>query len=217
MNPSNVAEVRQYFIDELAAERFVIDKTGCKMLELVGASFVFDEDAIFGTVNEDYVQREIEWYELQSLNVNDIPGGPPAIWKQVADPDGFINSNYGFMAFSYENYDQYHHVYKELLLNPFSRRAEIIYNRPSMWVDYNKNGRSDFCCTNAQQFLIRDGKLHMIVMMRSCDVVFGAKNDARWARYLQKKLADSLYVECGPIIWQCGSLHVYETHFRLVK
>ena len=67
---------------------------GVKLLELIGVQFIADENRIFGTPNDDYIQRELEWYQSQSLNVNDIPGNTPQIWKQVASPDGIINSNY---------------------------------------------------------------------------------------------------------------------------
>lgn len=211
-----VADVRSILKQKLDTEEFVIDKTGVKMIEIINANFVADEPSIFGTVNEDYVQRELEWYRSMSLNVNDIPGGPPAIWKQVADPDGFINSNYGWCIWSDVNCKQYDHVVEELKSHPYSRRAIMIYTRPTMWIDYNLFGCSDFMCTNAVQYLIRDGKLNAVVQMRSNDAIFGYKNDYAWQRYVLESLARDLDVECGNIYWNAGSLHVYERHFKLV-
>jgi thymidylate synthase len=208
--------IRNEFKSMLAREEFVIDKTGVKMLEMVGAQFRANEPTIFGTPNEDYIQREIAWYESKSLNVNDIPGGPPAIWKQVADPDGFINSNYGWCIFSPENEHQYEHCRAELMASPHSRRAVMIYTRPTMWYDFMFNGRSDFMCTNTVQYMIRDDKLHTVVQMRSNDVVYGYKNDYAWQKHVQDKLAADLGIATGDIVWQCGSLHVYERHFDLV-
>lgn len=212
-----VKDIRNQFINLLSNEEFVIDKTGVKMLEIVGQSFLADEASIFGTVNTEYVKNELEWYISQSLNVNDIPGGPPTIWKQVADSNGFINSNYGWCIFSKENGSQFYKVFSELKTNPWSRRAIMIYNRPSMHTDYNKNGMSDFMCTNAVQFLIRNNKLNAVVQMRSNDVIFGFKNDYAWQKYVLDKLALALDIMPGDIIWNAGSLHVYEKHFKLVK
>ena len=121
------------------------------------------------------------------------------------------------MIFSDENGKQYRNVLNELKQNPFSRRATMIYTRPSIWSDYNKDGMSDFICTNAVGYLIRDGKLHAHVMMRSNDVVFGYKNDYYWQEYVLKKLAKDLNVEVGTIMWNCTSLHVYERHFNLIR
>ena len=213
---NSVADVRQTFKELKAQEIYVTDKTGVKMLEIVNASFIADEPAIFGKVNYDYVLRELKWYESQSLNVNDIPDGPPEIWKKVADPDGFINSNYGWCIWSSDNRSQYENVLKELRANPESRRAVMIYTRPSMHKDYCFNGRSDFMCTNTVQYMIRDDELHAVVQMRSNDVVYGYKNDFAWQEFVLSKLANDLNVDPGTIHWNVGSLHVYERHFDLV-
>lgn len=213
----SIDTVRQYFKYALENENFVIDKTGVKMLEMVGESFIANEPAIFGTVNQEYVQHELDWYLSCSLNVNDIPGGPPKIWQQVATEDGLINSNYGWCIFHPDNGMQYQAVKTELLSNPYSRRAIMIYNRPSMHMDYNYNGMSDFMCTNAVQYLYRNQKLNAVVQMRSNDVVFGYKNDYAWQKFVLDTLAKDLEVPAGDIIWNAGSLHVYSRHFHLVK
>jgi len=64
-----VKHIREEFQYLLKNEVFITDKTGVKMLEIRSASFVADEPAIFGTPNEDYIRRELAWYESQSLNV----------------------------------------------------------------------------------------------------------------------------------------------------
>jgi thymidylate synthase len=212
-----VEDIRDYFRSALDNEEFVIDKTGVKTIEMIGASFIANEDHIFGTPNQDYITREIEWYISKSLNVNDIRGNTPKIWQEVSDKDGFINSNYGYLIFSQENYNQFDRVVDELRSSPNSRRATMIYTRPSIWEEYNKNGMSDFICTNTVQYFIRDDKLISHVSMRSNDVVFGYNNDFAWQRYVSHLLCNYLNVELGKIIWNVGSLHVYERHFDLIK
>jgi thymidylate synthase len=212
-----VADVRSWFKDLRERQEHVTDKTGCKMIEVVGATFIADEPAIFGKVNQDYVKREIEWYKSMSLNVNDIPGDVPAAWKACASKNGEINSNYGYLIWSEENHKQYDHVVAELKKNPESRRAVMVYTRPSIWNEYNRDGMSDFICTNAVQYFLRDGKLIALVQMRSNDVVFGFKNDRAWAAHVHESVASDLGVEVGELIWHAGSLHVYERHFDLIK
>lgn len=212
----NVKDIRNQLIDMLKNEDFIIDKSGVKMIELIGSSFIADEAAIFGTPNNDYIKREIAWYNSQSLNVFDLKD-TPTIWKQISDKDGFINSNYGWMIFSPDNGNQYENVVNELSKNPSSRRAEMIYTRPSMHTDYYVNGMSDFCCTLGVDYFIRDDKLNAVVKMRSNDVVFGFKNDYAWQKYVLNYLSSDLGIPVGDIIWQASSLHVYEKHFKLVK
>jgi thymidylate synthase len=213
-----VSDIRQHFINELAAENFVIDKTGVKTIEMIGANFEADQPTIFGEVNEEYVERELDWYKSMSLYVKDIPGKTPAIWEQVASTEGKINSNYGWAIYHKNNGLQYLNVLNELHTNPNSRRAVMIYTRPSMWEDYNENGMSDFMCTNAVQYMIRDERLIVVVQMRSNDVVFGYRNDYAWQNYVADRLCDDLQLVREPkIIWNVGNLHVYERHFDMVK
>jgi thymidylate synthase len=229
------ADIRKNFVRLLAEEKFTqIDReatmtglVGNTTIEIVGASFIADEESIFGDVNWNYVEREEEWYNSMSLNVNDIPGGAPKIWSAVADPEGFINSNYGFLIYSPQNgiregeqpegwMSQYKCVLQELRQNPGSRRASMIYTRPSIWLDYKKNGRSDFICTNVVGYLIRDGALHAHVQMRSNDAIFGYRNDHAWQIHVLTKLANELGVAVGNLHWCVTSLHVYAKHYYLV-
>lgn len=222
MQLPKVSDVREHFKFALAHEQFVTDKTGVKTIELIGASFLADEPTIFGPVNHDYVSREIAWYNSTSRNVYDIPGGPPKIWQQVATKDGLINSNYGWCIFSVENGEQYKSVVETLVSHPESRRAVMIYTRPSMQTDYNADGMSDFMCTNAVQYLIRDGKLHSVVQMRSNDAWAGYRNDFAWQKEVQRRLIKDLNTRsgnqyiAGDIFWQVGSLHLYSRQFYLV-
>lgn len=213
---NNVESVRCWFRELKAKGEFVTDKSGCKMLEVIGATFVADEEAIFGSVNNDYVKREIDWYKSMSLNVHDIPGGAPREWIRSSDSEGYINSNYGYLIWNAGNNQQYENVRQELSINPESRRAVMIYTRPTIWSEYNQRGMSDFICTNAVQYFVRNKKLIALVQMRSNDVLYGYKNDRYWQAYVHQQLADDLEVEVGDLIWHAGSLHVYERHFDLI-
>jgi len=218
-----IKDIRSYFISALENEEYVEDKTGVKTLDLVGASFLADAPAIFGTPNEEYISREIAWYESQSLNVEDIPGETPAIWESISSDSGKINSNYGYLINSEENFNQYKKVLRQLLVDRQSRRAVMIYQRPTMHEDFCVDGMSDFICTNAVQYLIRGNQVNAVVQMRSNDVIFGYRNDYAWQLHvLQNLVADinrlgEADYKVGDITWQVGSLHVYERHFKFVK
>lgn len=214
---NTVSDIRNLFAEKYVKEEFEIDKTGVKTVDIIAAQFIADEDHIFGTPNQDYIEREKKWYISKSLNVHDIPGETPKIWLQVADPSGYINSNYGWCIFSEENGKQYNNCVKELRRNASTRRAAMIYNRPSMWFDYNLNGRSDFMCTYGVQFFIREDTLIAYVLMRSNDAIFGYNNDYAWHRWVLDKVARDLRIEQTKMIWTSGSLHVYERHFPLIQ
>ena len=221
----NVANIREHFINELQQERFVQTHSG-KIIEIIGASFLADEDAIFGTPNKEYIDAELAWYATQSTNINDLAeiyGKSPAAWQYSANKHGEINSNYGFLIHSPIYHSQYRQALRELTQDQNSRRATMVYTRPSIWTEYNDNGKNDFICTNAVTYYLRDNKLHCVVQMRSNDVVFGYRNDYAYQESVQASLASDLsdwhdtVIEQGDIHWQVQNLHVYCRHFDLVK
>ena len=227
MRVDSVKDIREFFIGELNDEAFTVDKTGQKTIELIGASFIADEPSIFGTPNTDYISQELLWYSSMSTNIKDIYGehrDPPAAWEYAANQFGEINSNYGLLIYSEKYHSQFERVCDELFENPDGRRATMIYNRPSIWVEYNENGKSDFICTNAVTYYIRDNLLHSVVQMRSNDVVYGYKNDWAWQNRVMHDIVHDLNfsngnenLEVGKMVWQVQNLHVYERHFDLVK
>ena len=233
-----VADIRKHFIKELKNENFTTDKTGQRTIEMLVASFIAREPSIFGVPNEEYINSEILWYSSHSTNINDIyidDREPPKAWQLSANQFGEINSNYGYLIWSDRYHQQYGMALDELIRNPDSRRASMIYQRPSIWVEYEENGKNDFICTNAVTYYIRNGKLHAVVQMRSNDVVFGYKNDYAWQLHVLNMMIADINASnkadrdlgygdmnqedlaAGNITWQVQNLHVYERHFDLVK
>jgi thymidylate synthase len=237
------SDIKQLLVDKYKNNDFRITKGGVKTVELQGIQFEADADHILREPNYDYAKREIEWYISQSLNVNDIPGNTPSIWLNCADVNGDINSNYGWMIWSKENGSQYNNCLYQLINDPATRQAVMIYNRPSMYVDAYSNMKHDFCCTySVQCFLnpvfkkyeseiplpvgmlpdVESYTLDYHVFMRSNDAVFGYNNDVLWHKYVHESMVNDMKeigmnVELGKIIWNAGSLHVYERHFKFLE
>lgn len=214
----NVQTIRDLFKDKLANGQFAEDGN----LEIVNASFIADEPTLFGQPNNDWHERELRWYNSMSLSVKDIEPPVPSIWLEIASTQGMINSNYGWCIFSRENGYQFHRAIDALVKNKASRQAVLIYTRPSMHEDAERDGMRDFICTNTTQLLIRGNQLHHIVSMRSNDAVYGYKGDWFW----QNKVLDYALARLklnypdltkGRIYWNAGSLHIYPRHFELVK
>ena len=211
-------DIRDEFIELFKEKSFTESGT----LEIVGSSFIVNDFKIFGTISEDYANREHDWYISQSLNVNNIEGEVPKIWRDIADSKGFINSNYGFLALSSENGSQFYNAIKSLQNDKSSRQAIMVYTRPSIHVDAFVDGRRDFICTNTQQFILRNDMLNLIVNQRSCDAIYGFRYDMRWASYLLDEaiaILKNSYPNLvrGELILQTGSLHIYPRHFKLIE
>lgn len=191
-------------------------------ISIIAASFIADKPFIIREPNQDYIERELEWYLSESLNVNDIPDKTPKIWEQCSDKDGFINSNYGWTTFSKENYSQFDKVLTELSNNKDSRQGVIIFIRPTMHEDSRRNGMHDFICTYCYNFKIEDNILYMIVNMRSNDCVYGYNNDWAFANYVFDKMLEELkktYLDLqkGVIFWRADNFHCYPRHFKFLN
>ncbi len=216
-----IKDVRKLFVEKYLENDFETDKSGCRLVEVLGCSFLANEETIFGKVNHDYVKKELEWYLSQSLNVFDIPD-TPKIWKQVATSEGKINSNYGYLIFSKDNKNQYFSAKQALIDDKNTRRATMVYTRPSIQLEYNTEGMSDFICTNAVNYFIRNNRLCCIVQMRSNDIWAGYRNDYAWQKWVLDFLCEELRetyknLQPGDIIWNAASLHMYERNFGLLR
>lgn len=225
-NDKIINDILVTFARMIKDQYFVIDKSNVKMVERTGVLLHLNPmrpviDVGVRRTNLEYTRKEIGWYESQSRSIKGYVDDV-AIWKQVADKDDIVNSNYGWCIFSKENGSQFVNVVHELVDHPASRRASMIYTRPSMWTDATENGRNDFMCTWGVQVFIRNGCLEYQVMQRSCDMIFGFFNDFYWHCYVYNLLLETLRgrgMTINPITMDyfINSLHVYERHFPMLE
>lgn len=218
----NVEDIRMAFVEKFKNNDFVILEDGTKTIEIDNAHFIADEDFIFKEPNYEYIARELKWYYTCDCNINSMDKPIPKIWEKISGKNGEINSNYGWCIFSKTNYYQFEYCLNELIRDSSSRRACMIYNRPSMHIDQHINGAQDFMCTYAVQCLIRDNVLIYTVLMRSNDAIWGYRNDYGWALNIANLLFDKLNaagknLKSFKIIWNAVSLHIYERDFKYIQ
>lgn len=230
MKEYTTEDIKQEFIKKYINNDFRIIGNSTQQsttIEIQNAHFIVDKPWILREPNYDYFNRELEWYDKKSLNINDIPGKIPSQWKLCATPDGYINSNYGWIIYSDENYNQFESCVNKLIADPYTREACMIYSRPSIQQEYNKNGMHDFICTYSVQCFINninnDNYLDYIVYMRSNDAIYGFCNDSLWHITVMNRLKERLSkelnenIKLGKLYWNAGSLHIYERHFNYLK
>lgn len=105
------------------------------------------------------------------------------------------------------------YVYEELRREPASRRALVtIYSERDQ-----QDASLDVPCTLALHFLIRHGKLDLIVHMRSSDLFLGLPYDVNQFGFLQQVVAGWLDVEPGKYIHWADSAHIYLEHIDRVE
>lgn len=154
---------------------------------------------------------------------------------QFSDNGKTINSAYGARMFNdmwkgdspVEDRSQLDNVIEELKKDPDSRRAVMHINRPddllkaSNWG--TNRGSKDVPCTMSLQLLIRERELHMHVLMRSNDVIWGLPYDTFSFTCLQECFLYMLQEagvpvdDLGSYHHTAGSLHIYDTHFTMAE
>jgi thymidylate synthase len=116
---------------------------------------------------------------------------------------------------------QFDLVLDELTRDPDSRRAVMHINEPGDLLRAVEQGSKDVPCTMSLQLLIRDRKLHMHVLMRSNDIVWGMPYDVFSFTCLQETFLYKLQEagvpvdDLGSYHHTAGSLHIYDTHFEM--
>ena len=153
----------------------------------------------------DYAKAEWQWYLTGNPNIKalgDIYGKVPEIWKRMANPQGNVNSNYGYQ---WERNNQIDYVYNLLKNEPDTRQAVITI------LDMKEHDEFtyDTPCTTAIQFTIVHGRLDMCVTMRSNDLWYGFCNDQYQFSRLQALMAFRLKIEPGAYYHFAHNMHLY--------
>ena len=134
-------------------------------------------------------------------------------YKDEVEIDGTIHGAYGPRLFAAGWYNQFENVVKLLRGKPSSRKAVIqLFDAGDLAGTYK-----DIPCTCTLQFMIRAGRLDMIVSMRSNDAFWGLPHDVFSFTMLQEIMARMLEIELGEYSHFAGSLHVYDRHAAEVE
>lgn len=153
-----------------------------------------------------YAFGELAWY-LSGRNDVETMSHYSKFIGGCSDDGETLNSAYGYRIFTGKHpkigFDQWENCVRLLRNDKDSRQAVIHLHTP------NDKKTKDEVCTMSLQFLIRDGKLNMIVTMRSNDVILGFTYDAFAFTMMQEIMAKQLGVELGYYCHNVGSMHIY--------
>jgi thymidylate synthase len=173
-----------------------------------------------------YFVAESLWY-LSGNDSTDWISNYSSFWKNISDDGTTANSAYGARIFKphariasgvNDSWTQWDYVLNELLADPDSRRAVVHIRSPQDSLLATK----DVPCTLSLQFFLRNDKVHMIVSMRSSDLILGIAYDVPAFTLFQELLANQLSeklnrkIDVGEYTHVSNSLHIYEKHFKMV-
>ena len=161
--------------------------------------------------NHEYAEAEWQWYlsgDKSIFKLGDIYGKIPPIWSRMADPQGNVNSNYGYQ---WQRNDQIGYVIDKLKKDMFTRHACIsIYDGKE-----HDKFTTDTPCTYAIQFTNVNNYLNMCVTMRSNDLWYGFCNDQYQFSKLQELICKETGLDMGTYYHFAHNLHIYSDKLEL--
>lgn len=177
---------------------------------------------------EEYTEKEVALYNSCTNSVDDFAKASK-FWRKIANPDGTINSAYGYLIWKnksmgnskYQNDEfitPWEWAKKSLKNDKETRQAFIKFSLPEhQWL---KN--KDQTCTMHGNFLIRNNKLNLSIVMRSNDCKKGLVFDLPWFISLMYKMRSELLdvypkLKIGTYTHFVHSFHMYERDLNDVK
>ena len=195
-------------------------------ISIVGVTNKYDVSKEFPMItlrnNTNTVKKaidEILWiWQKKSNKVSDLNSH---IWDQWAGKDGTIGKAYGYqMSKKYDfktkdgikSMDQVDYVLYLLKNNPSSRRIMTnIFNFDDL-KDMNLEP-----CAYGTQWLVKEGKLHLILNQRSQDMLTANGWNTMQYAALLCMFAQCAGLEVGTLTHNIGDCHIYDRHIPLVK
>ena len=202
------------------------DGAEANYISIVGVSNKYDLEKEFPMItlrnNTNTVKRaidEILWiWQKKSNKVSDLNSH---IWDQWAGEDGTIGKAYGYqLAKKYEfktkegmqTLDQVDYMLYLLKNDPASRRIMTNIFDFGDLKDMNLEP-----CAFGTQWLVKGGKLHLILNQRSQDML--AANGWNTMQYaaLQCMIAQCVGLKPGTLTHNIGDCHIYDRHVPLIE
>jgi thymidylate synthase len=150
---------------------------------------------------------ELLWYLAGSNDLSFISYYIPG-YAKYSDDNKTIYGGYGPRMRGAGVNNQLATVINLLKRKNESRQAVVqLFDAADLLVDHK-----DIPCTCTLQFMIRRGRLHLFVNMRSNDAYMGLPHDVFAFTMLQEIMARALGVELGTYKHAVGSLHLYDVN-----
>lgn len=212
--------------NDMVDKNEVCSPRGKKIVEEINSTYVIRDiqsciiSNPYRKLSIKYLKAELDWYRSGDLSIDKIKNYSK-MWNLLLNDDNTINSNYGYFVWyqkTTDGYSQYKWVIDSLLNDRDTRQAIINFNN----ISHKYTAVKDFVCTETAQYFIRNNRLVCTINMRSQDLIYGFGYDLPFFCYLMNEIYEELKdvykdLEFGEIVFNVGSLHVYEHHFDMIK
>ena len=205
------------FLQNIMVNGTNINPRGLNCKEIEDHQLIIHPDYPFMTFRDrnydvTYFKKEFLW-KLTADKYDTSIQEHAAMWKNIINPDGTYNSQYGqyFFGPGHNIWD----IVSELIRDPDSRQAYL----PMLNAGHMAPHVVDKVCTIGLGFRIRANKLNMSCYMRSSDVIWGLATDIPTFLCLYRLVKGLLpeTIDIGLVNITAMSSHIYERHFDMVN
>lgn len=216
----------------------ILEKTDYqfKVLEPVAEPIV-TMDPERNRVIAEYTAKEVALYDSCSNAVEDFSKASK-FWEKIANPDGTINSAYGYLIWGKRSQGNpemerwvsphthpklcdrtpWEWAKNSLVADKDTRQAVMAFALP----EHRWMGNKDQVCTLHGNWLIRNDRLNLSIVMRSNDLSKGLVYDLSWFIGLMDKMVEELKptypdLKKGTYTHTVHSIHIYERDIPQMK
>jgi thymidylate synthase len=161
--------------------------------------------------------HEILWFYVHKtsdchyLDEHDVK-----IWRQWTHAENHIGKAYGYqlgksILLQGKFTNQVDHLLEQLKTNPASRRHVL-----SLWNIDDLDQMQLYPCWWATQWLVKEGRLHLITQSRSADLALGFPFNVFQYYVLLRMVAQVTGYEVGTLTCNLNDCHIYERHIPLL-
>lgn len=193
------------------------DGTSAYTKSLVSRQFAFDnsEVPILTTKRVPWKSaiHELLWFYVQrTSDCSYLDHHQVKIWREWANEHNNIGTAYGYqlgkpIMLKGKITNQVEHLIEQLKTNPASRRHII-----SLWNIDDLDQMELYPCVWNNQWLVKQGRLHLIVNARSNDIGLGNPFNVFQYYVLQRMVSQVTQIKMGTLIYNMNDAHIYERH-----
>ncbi len=198
------------------------DRTGTGTLAVFGHQMRFDLSQGFPLVTTKKLHLrsiiyELLWFLKGDTNVAYLQRNRVSIWDEWADENGDLGPVYGkqwreWLTPDGRHVDQIAELVRLIREDPYSRRQIV-----NAWNVADLAQMRLAPCHCLFQTAVMDGKLHLQLYQRSCDVFLGVPFNIASYALLLTMLAHQCDLEPGEFVWTGGDVHLYLNHVEQAK
>ena len=206
---------------------------------------IITNDAERNKVIAAYTEKETELYNSCANTAAEF-GRASKFWEKLANPDGTVNSAYGYLIWKNKSHGnptfELAPTYNTMSLEERFSEMTRVSRTPWEWAktslvadkdtrqailrfslpEHAWKGVKDFTCTMHGNFLIREDKLNLSIIMRSNDMVLGLVYDLPWFVSLMDRMVEELKpyyptLTKGIYTHTVHSAHIYERDEEKIK